>query len=111
MGGRPGGRAGGIKGRCEAQVLIYIDNMKNVIKQHATTLCLFVFSNHAKAHVPVFTAQNTIFGHGPGSRQNGARTAARNLRSLRRGQDDVSLNTLPQINVFAFVRSMEKCLK
>ena len=71
----------------EAQVPIFTAQMKKASKKHQKTV-FFDFSNQANAQVPIFIDQNTIFGHLPGSRQsrgNGARTAARNPPTTRRG--------------------------
>ena len=50
----------------------------------------YVFRSPRRTAIVVL--QSTIFGHCPGSRRIGARTAARNLWSPRQGQDDRSLN-------------------
>ena len=97
-GGRSDGRAEGAF--WSASTDLYCWNEKCVQKTYTNLRCSD-FSNHTEAQVPIFTIiQNTIFQQGAGSRQsreNGARTAARNPQRAG-GQDDVSLNKLPQIN-------------
>ena len=71
-----------------AQVPIFTGQMKKASKKHQKTRAFFDFSNQANAQVPIFTVQNSIFEHLPGSRGargNGARSAAPNPPTTRRG--------------------------
>ena len=75
----------------EAQVPIFTGQMKKASKKHQKNTVFFDFSNQANAQVPIFTVQNSIFEHLPGSRGsrgsrgNGARSAAPNPPTTRRG--------------------------
>ena len=75
----------------EAQVPIFTAQMKKASKKCQKTKVFFDFSNQANAQVPIFIDQNTIFEHlrqfrgSRGSPGNGARTAARNPPTTRRG--------------------------
>ena len=72
----------------EAQVPIFTAQMKKASKKCQKNTVFFDFSNQANAQVPIFIDQNTIFEHlrqSPGSPGNGARTAARNPPTTRRG--------------------------
>ena len=70
----------------EAQVPIFTAQMKKASKKRQKNIMfLFDFSNYTRAPVPFFTDQNTIFEHLRQSRGNGARTAARNPPTTRRG--------------------------
>ena len=72
----------------EAQVPIFTAQMKKASKKHQKNIMFFDFSNQANAQVPIFTVQNSIFEHLPGSRGsrgNGARSAAPNPPTTRRG--------------------------
>ena len=62
----------------------YSSNEKHVQKT-SKNIMFFDFSNQANAQVPIFIDQNTIFEHLRGSPGNGARTAARNPPTTRRG--------------------------
>ena len=75
----------------EAQVPIFTGQMKKASKKCQKTRVFFDFSNQTNAQVPIFTVQNSIFEHLPGSRGsrgspgNGARSAAPNPPTTRRG--------------------------
>ena len=100
--GRPDGRADGRKGRFGAPVPIFIAKMKKWLRKDAISIVFFDFSNHPNAQVPIFTVQNTIFGHGrrapgsTGSTGNATRSVVHNPRNTRaRGQDDGSSKQTP----------------
>ena len=72
----------------EAQVPIFTGQMKKASNKCQKNIIFFDFSNQTNAQVLIFIYQNTIFEHLPGScgsQQNGARTAARNPPTTRRG--------------------------
>ena len=75
----------------DAQVPIFTAQMKKASQKTRTNTVFFDFSNQANAQVPIFTVQNSIFEHlrqsrgSPGSRGNGARSAAPNPPTTRRG--------------------------
>ena len=72
----------------EAQVPIFTAQMKKASKKCQKNTMFFDFSNQANAQVPIFTVQKSIFGRrpgSPGSRGNGARSAAPNPPTTRRG--------------------------
>ena len=66
----------------------YRSNEKGVQKTSKKNTIFFDFSNQANAQVPIFTVQNSIFEHlrqSGGSPGNGARSAAPNPPTTRRG--------------------------
>ena len=85
----------------EAQVPIFTAQMKKASKKCQKNRMFFDFSNQANAQVPIFTVQKSIFGRRPGSSQSPemeheVRLATHQQRAG--GQDDVSLNKLPQMS-------------
>ena len=79
--------------------------MKKASKKIEKAYYFFDFSNQANAQVPIFTVQNSIFEHLRQSGGSGGSDPPEMEHEVRLpthqqragGQDDVSLNKLPQI--------------
>ena len=86
----------------DAQVPIFIAQMKKASKTYQTNTVFFEFSNHARAQVPIFTPKMKHLGRGrratgsSGSGGSATRSVVHNPRNTRaRGQDDCSSKQTP----------------